>query len=212
MELGGNEAWRAFWHSHPEGGGGRGEEGVWEGVVAERYDGPVGEEYKERLACKVEGREFVPLPKKERRVPAAAAAAAAAAAGGVAGSSGASTPLGGRASPTSGRSASPALGGSRKERNESYFARMGSENAGRPEDVPPNQGGKYAGFGSGFVPEGSGRGIGGQEIPGVDEFQKDPMAALSKGLGWFTSTVGKGAKTVNDGWIQPGVQKVGRLV
>lgn len=44
----------------------------------------------------------------------------------------------------------------------------------------------------------------------MDEFQKDPVAALTKGFGWFTTTVGKGAKTVNDGWIQPNVQKVGR--
>ena len=195
MELGGNEAWRAFWDSHPEGGG-RGDKGVWNGVVAERYEGPVGEEYKERLACKVEGREFVPLPKKERK-PAAPAPA-----------SGTSTPIGGRGSPAPGRTASPAMGGTRKERNEAYFAKMGSENAGRPEDVPPSQGGKYGGFGSGFVAEGPGKGIGGQGIPGVDEFQKDPMAALTKGFGWFTTTVGKGAKTVNEGWIQPGMQKV----
>ncbi|KAL8632559.1 hypothetical protein Q9189_001711 [Teloschistes chrysophthalmus] len=45
-------------------------------------------------------------------------------------------------------------------------------------------------------------------LPGVDEFQKDPVAALTKGLGWFTTTVGKSAKSVNDGWIQPNVQKL----
>ena len=201
MELGGNAAWRSFWDNHPEGGG-HGSKGVWNGVVAERYEGDVGEEYKERLAAKVEGREFVPLPKKERKQVAPAVVG-----------SGTSTPMGGRGSPApaaAGRTASPALGGTRKERNEAYFAKMGNENAGRPEDVPPNQGGKYGGFGSGFVAEGPGKGIGGQGIPGVDEFQKDPMAALSKGFGWFTTTVGKGAKTVNDGWIQPGMQKVRR--
>jgi ADP-ribosylation factor GTPase-activating protein 1 len=200
MEEGGNQAWRDFWDNHPEGGG-AGNKGVWTAVVPERYDGPVGEEYKERLACKVEGREFVPLPKKERK-PAAASKSS---------TSGTSTPLagaGGRASPAPARTASPALGGSRKDRNEAYFAKMGAENASRPDDLPPNQGGKYAGFGSGFVPEGSGRGVGGQGIPGVDEFQKDPMAAISKGFGWFTSAVGKSAKSVNDGFIQPNMQKV----
>ena len=45
-------------------------------------------------------------------------------------------------------------------------------------------------------------------MPGVDDFQKDPVAALTKGFGWFTSTVGKQAKTVNDGWVKPTAQKV----
>lgn len=196
MEEGGNSAWREFWDNHPEGGG-KSAKGTWNGVVAERYEGPVGEEYKERLACKVEGREFVPLPKKEKKQSAAVAA----------GGPATSTQIGGRGSPAP-RSASPALSGSRKERNESYFARKGAENAGRPDDLLPSQGGKYGGFGSGFAPEGPSRGVGGQGIPGVDEFQNDPMAAISKGFGWFTSTVGKGAKSMNDGFIQPNMQKV----
>ena len=212
MELGGNQAWHDFWDNHPEGGAGSdsARKGVWSGVVVDRYDGPVGEEYKERLACKVEGREFVPLPKKERKAPAQTATGV---------GSGTSTPNRvGRGSPAPAaalgggvaRTASPALGGARKERNEAYFAKMGAENSSRPDDVPPSQGGKYGGFGSGFVPEGPGKGVGGQGIPGADEFQKDPMAALTKGFGWFTTTVGKGAKNVNDGWIQPGMQKVSR--
>jgi ADP-ribosylation factor GTPase-activating protein 1 len=45
-------------------------------------------------------------------------------------------------------------------------------------------------------------------IPGVDEFQKDPVAALTKGFGWFTTAVGKGAKTVNDSYIQPAAKTV----
>lgn len=32
---------------------------------------------------------------------------------------------------------------------DSFFARKQQENAGRPEGLPPNQGGKYVGFGSG---------------------------------------------------------------
>ncbi|KAI4271287.1 MAG: hypothetical protein L6R38_006903 [Xanthoria sp. 2 TBL-2021] len=55
---------------------------------------------------------------------------------------------------------------------------------------------------------GGGGGGKGEGIPGVDEFQKDPVAALTKGFGWFTTTVGKSAKSVNDGWIQPNVQKL----
>ncbi|XP_057334835.1 ADP-ribosylation factor GTPase-activating protein 1 isoform X1 [Microplitis mediator] len=34
-----------------------------------------------------------------------------------------------------------------KSQTESFFARVQNENAGRPENIPPNQGGKYGGFG-----------------------------------------------------------------
>lgn len=202
MEEGGNAAWHAFWEKHPDGGAGRvvAGSGAWDAMVADRYAGDVGEEYKERLAAKAEGREYVPPPKKERKGPAARA---------VGGGSGAGSPMG-RASPGPG-SGSPAVGG-RKEKNEAYFAKMGQDNANRSADLPPSQGGKYAGFGSAPAPEPAGGSAGGQGIPGVDEFQKDPVAALSKGFGWFTSTVGKSAKSVNEGWIQPSVQKVGATV
>ena len=45
-------------------------------------------------------------------------------------------------------------------------------------------------------------------LPGLDDLQKDPVAALSKGFGWFTTTVGKTAKSVNEGWVQPTAAKV----
>ena len=210
MELGGNKAWRAFWEGHVEGGrkidGGGAERtssSSWEALpteeaIHERYSGEVGEEYKERLTAKVEGREYVPVPifrkaegrKMENATPRSG------------------TPLG-RASPGA-RSGSPAVGANpRKERNEAYFAKLGNENKSRPADLPPSQGGKYAGFGSGPPPPTVSQAESGEaELPGVDEFQKDPVAALTKGFGWFTTTVGKGAKTVNEGWIQPTAQKV----
>ena len=189
MEEGGNAAWRAFWDGHELGGRDPAQKQGWDGVVVERYDGPVGEEYKERLAATVEGREYVPLPKRETVVGRTGSPAVAGIAGGAGGGIG--------------------VGGMRKEKNEAFFAKMGAENASRSEDLPPNQGGKYAGFGSGFVPEGQDQKKKKVEgIPGVDEFQKDPVAALSKGFGWFTSAVGKQAKSVNEGWLQPNMQKV----
>ena len=192
MDLGGNHAWRAFWDERRAPGGKE-----WDDTtLEERYAGDLGEEWKERLACKVERREFAGVPKPAKRT------------GGIPGT---------KTSPM--RTTSPGVGADppsrRKEQNEAYFARMGGENANRSTDLPPSQGGKYAGFGSEPAPPTSsaraGKGEDGGEsnvLPGVDEFQKDPVAALTKGLGWFTTTVGKGAKTVNDGWIQPTAQKV----
>lgn len=188
MDLGGNTAWRAFWEEKENKKNHEGQK--WEDIpLEERYGGDVGEEWKERLACRVEGREFMGLPKPLKRADASPATTA--------------SPM---------RTTSPAA--KQRELNEAFFARMGGENANRPADLPPSKGGKYAGFGSEPATansSGVGRGNGADEtaaLPGVDDFQKDPVAALTKGLGWFTSTVGKGAKTVNDGWIQPTAQKV----
>ena len=198
MELGANSNWREFWEGKTGqkwGKPGQGGDGEAMRLVCERYGGDEGEEYKERLGCKVDGREFSGMPVKERKrmesrgmEPSTART---------------SSPLG----------AAGAAGGprSQKAQNEDFFARKGNENASRPEGMAPSQGGKYGGFGSEPAVSTSrdGGSGGGGALPGVDDFQKDPVAALSKGLGWFTSTVGKGAKTVNDGWIQPTAQKVG---
>lgn len=193
MDLGGNNAWRAFWEEKQGGKSGL----KWEDIsLEERYSGEVGEEWKERLACRVEGREFIAVPKPPKRAQATSKV----------------TPA--RTASPGVSSAGPGVPSKRKEQNEAFFARMGGENANRSADLPPSQGGKYAGFGSGPAPSGAGRGEGAGEggaLPGVDEFQKDPVAALTKGLGWFTTTVGRGAKTVNDGWIQPTAQKVRML-
>ena len=177
MELGGNNAWKEFWLQ-----ANGGDEAAWEHLgVEERYSGDVGDEWKERLSAKVEGRDYIPVPKAEKKKPIPRSSA----------------------SLSSSRSASPSVN-PRKERNEAFFAKLGNENASRPADVAPSQGGRYGGFGSEPLPRYEER----QGIPGVNELTQDPVAALTKGFGWFTATVGKSAKNVNEGWIQPAAQKV----
>jgi ADP-ribosylation factor GTPase-activating protein 1 len=204
MAAGGNKPWKLFFDAHASNKlEGRTFE---DSTIQERYDSEAGEEWKERLSAKVEGREFVPGEKPKKAPAPAKAVASKVAVGGVGSRSG--TPLGKSVSNTAAagslgsRSASPSLGTatmSKKTQNEAYFARMGAENAGRPDDLPPNQGGKFSGFGSDWTPPSQQRqGAGG--IPGADEFQKDPVAALTKGFGWLSSTVTKGA--------QAGLQKV----
>jgi hypothetical protein len=192
MRLGGNAAWRRFFEEHED----TKMRGVtWEeATIAERYSGEVGEEWKERLSAKVEGREYVPTTKKvvnkAERVRD-------------------QTPLGGKGSRTASPSFGSAGGGTgpgtgKTKVDDKYFARLGQDNASRPEDLPPSQGGKYAGFGN--MPAGQQKREAG--LPGVDELQKDPIAALTKGFGWFASTVSKTAKTVNDDFIQPTAKQV----
>lgn len=202
MRLGGNTTWRTFFENHAD----TKMRGLsWDdATIAERYGGDAGEEYKERLTAKVEGRAYVPGERKPKPTPAPASASASAAAS----VSSRSTPLGGS------RTQSPALAGTtaaaaaaagasaggRIKVDERYFARLGAENAARPEHLPPSQGGKYTGFGSSPPPS---QAAGSEGLPGLDDLQRDPMAALSKGFGWFTNTVTKTAKTVNSDYIQP---------
>ncbi|TKA76427.1 hypothetical protein B0A55_05192 [Friedmanniomyces simplex] len=83
---------------------------------------------------------------------------------------------------------------------------MGNENASRPDNVAPAQGGKYAGFGSAPAP-GTSNTAGGS-VPSADDFQKDPVAALTKGFGWLSSTVSKQAATVHKSYIAPSVKSL----
>ena len=187
MEEGGNIAWRDFWVQHAEGGSG--DKTVWDSTsIEDRYRNGVGDEYKERLSAKVEGRDYVPPKKVEKKKPVNPGERSSSQASSI-------------------RSGSPAMGlvGGKKQQNEAYFAKLGNENATRSADLPPSQGGKFAGFGS--APPEPVKGNDGA-MPGVDEFQKDPVAAITKGFGWFTATVGKGAKSINEGYIQPTAQKV----
>jgi ADP-ribosylation factor GTPase-activating protein 1 len=207
MESGGNKAWRDFFNTHETtkitGVG-------WdEATVAERYSGEVGEEWKERLTAKIEGRKYA----SGKQTPAVAPDTKLSRTESTTGGSRSATPMGrDRLANPSLRSASPTPSlvtstlGSRKARNEEYFAKLGNDNASRPDGLPPSQGGKYSGFGSApFEPESSGDT---PNLPGVDELTKDPVAALTKGFGWFTTTVGKSAKSMNESWIQPTAQKV----
>jgi ADP-ribosylation factor GTPase-activating protein 1 len=208
MKSGGNKPWRDFYNAHETVKSG--ESKKWEDAsINERYDSEAGDEWKERLSAKVEGRE-VDLSKVVKQADRQKSAMKSPGTGGGLGSqtgSRSNTPLSRTRTNDSGPRSStpssmtggsgPSLGtsslnpqASRKAQNEAYFSRMGAENATRPDDVPPNQGGKYGGFGSSPWPEDERKG----GSPGLDEFQKDPVAALSKGFGWLSATVGKGAQ------------------
>ena len=210
MAAGGNKPFQEFFNAHPSNI--KDSRTFADSSIQDRYDSEAGDEWKERLSCKVEGREFdkSTLPKRTAKKDAGA---------------GANVPLSGRASGPGSRSqtplsktrsneagprsASPALGTSslsKKAQNEAFFARMGSENANRRDDVAPNQGGKYAGFGS--EPDHWKKDDEPGAPPALDDFQKDPMGALTKGFGWLGASVSKAGKTGYEGWVKPGMQKV----
>lgn len=189
MSMGGNKPWKDFFDGH--------ESNKLQGrtfdecTIQERYDSEAGEEWKERLTAKVEGKEYVPSTKPA--VP-------------VVRTKPSDSPAGSRSQTPLARTASPSAGSSQKSQNEAYFARMGQANASRAEGLAPSQGGKYAGFGSDPTPAAGSSNA--AAIPGVDDFQKDPVAALTKGFGWLSSTITKQAKTGYDGYVKPNMQKV----
>ncbi|KAL6772099.1 hypothetical protein ACKKBG_A28930 [Auxenochlorella protothecoides x Auxenochlorella symbiontica] len=72
---------------------------------------------------------------------------------------------------------------------DTFFARRVAENAGRPSDLPPSQGGKYVGFGSTPSPR---PGAGGER--GVE----DVTQLLSKGLSGLGSLASAAAATARE--------------
>lgn len=197
MRLGGNNNWKKFFDEHED----TQMRGLtWDdATIAERYNGVVGEEWKERLSAKVEGKEYVPNEKTSTPVAPSTLQTKGLAAG--SDGSRATTPLSGTAN---NRSQSPA--GGKVKVDDKYFESLGTANASRPEDLPPSQGGKYAGFGNTPTPKQD------KELPKLEDLQKDPLAALSKGFGWFSSTVTKTASSVNKDFIQPTTKQASHMV
>ncbi|KIX09520.1 uncharacterized protein Z518_00600 [Rhinocladiella mackenziei CBS 650.93] len=198
MQYGGNKAWQDFYNKNSP-------IPFDEATIKERYDSEIGEEWKERLTAQVEDREFdkAAFLKERQAMLQKQTSRSATPAGGVRSNNNGSTAGSRTASP------GPVPGKGRitaeqKAQNEAYFARMGEANASRPDNLPPSQGGKYRGFGS--APPEPPQQV--SAMPTADEFSKDPMAALTKGLGWFGAAVGKQAKMVNDSYIQPSARNI----
>lgn len=215
MAAGGNKPFQDFFNTHASNTkDGRTFEAS---SISERYDSEAGDEWKERLSCKVEDREFdksnLPkrLPKKEATAGGMGGNAPLTGRASAAGSR-SQTPLGKTRSNDVTRSGSPSLGtnamSSQKSKNEAYFAKMGADNANRPDGVAPNQGGKYGGFGSEPDHWKKDNNESFDQPPELGDFQKDPVAALTKGFGWLGASVSKVGKTGYEGWVKPGMQKV----
>lgn len=72
---------------------------------------------------------------------------------------------------------------------ESFFARKQMENASRPDNLPPSQGGKYVGFGSG-----GGRPPPARGPPAGGDVLNDSVAVLSQGFSRFTAVATSAAQ------------------
>jgi ADP-ribosylation factor GTPase-activating protein 1 len=161
-------------------------------TIQEKYQSEFAKLYKEKLTAELEGREWT-APAPSTTVPSFASAMPAAAMG--AGAGAAQPGLQGHDLPS-------------KQDNEDYFGRMGVQNQTRAEGVPPSQGGKYVGFGSG--------GPAGSPSSGVANLLEDPLAALSKGWSLFASSATTALGVLGEGAVKgaklaaQGAEELGR--
>lgn len=185
MELGGNEKCAEYFESN----------GIdLKSDAKIKYDNPIAEDYKEKLTCELEGKEFTPrdyskLEIKKTDLPVKSSTPS---------SISSNTPI-------ASRRGTPSLPSDQKAKNESYFATLGAKNDSRPDHLPPNQGGKFQGFGNTPAPK-TNQG-GSLSSFTVDNFQKDPLGTFSKGWSLFSSSVSKSLDEVNESVIKPSVQQ-----
>lgn len=187
MEKGGNDRLKKYFE----------ENGIDLSLDAKKkYDNYVAEDYKELLACEVEGREYVPKDRSKEKMASSSDNADSAANSASEANSG----------PIQSRRTNSPFPADQKEKNEAYFAKLGAANSSRPADVPPSQGGKYAGFGNTPAPLNSNRGTLSNFT--LETFQNDPLGTFSKGWGLFSSSVAKSMTEVHESVIKPGINQL----
>ncbi|KAI5959566.1 uncharacterized protein KGF55_005210 [Candida pseudojiufengensis] len=193
MEIGGNERLKKYFV----------ENGIDLTLPAKlKYDNYVAEDYKEILTCEVEGKEFVPKDHSGETLPDKNSEA-----NSIKSSSSSLNNKNSSSSASNTRSGLNQNGSShdQRQKNEAYFANLGAKNESRPDDLPPNQGGKYSGFGN--TPQSNSSNNTNSSLSGftVDNFQKDPLGTFTKGWGLFSSSVAKSVQEVNNSVIKPGL-------
>lgn len=178
MELGGNARATDFFKGYPEYRPNM--------PIKEKYNADFAEDYREKLAATCTGVEWVKSVRKPKPAPISRTA----------------SPASFSSAPTS--RPQQAVSESQKAQNESFFATMGNKNATRSSELPPSQGGKYVGFGSGAVEQPK---TGRTALDGLTQAD-DPLAVLSRGWGFFSKTVANTAKTVQEQYLQPGLERI----
>ncbi|KAJ3384252.1 DNA repair protein rad16 [Entophlyctis sp. JEL0112] len=156
MRLGGNTNALEFFKAHPS----------WREKmpISEKYNSEFARWYKDKLSAECEGRSWV-RPNPSTATPNQVQSAQ----------------LSHQSGQYSNSSSSSMNGNSSFRVNDAYFASKGVENQNRPSNLPPSQGGKYAGFGSTPAPSAQQSG----------DILADPLQTLSMGWSMFSSTLTK---------------------
>ncbi|KAJ3011149.1 Zn finger-containing GTPase- Activating Protein for ARF [Thoreauomyces humboldtii] len=186
MTTGGNKKCNDFFKTFPEYSPNM--------TIQEKYDSEWAQQYREKLNAECEGRPWTAPPRSTKvdsprgtASPRPTGSPALGRTSNLASGGGMYAGSGNGGYQASGQGGEGYQGGNldQKSRNEEYFARKGAENANRSTEVPPNQGGKYQGFGnSAYTPPSANNG-GGGNVNILD----DPIAAVSKGWSFLAPTL-----------------------
>ncbi|BGP12341.1 ADP-ribosylation factor GTPase-activating protein gcs1 [Rhodosporidiobolus nylandii] len=212
MKAGGNAKCREFFEANGQ---------RWKGQpLADKYATHTATLYREKLLAEAEGRPWIPSSPPTPSAPSPSNGGGTGSlrkprASGLSSASVSSTPRTGSPAAAAGAGAGAGAGGlPSREQNEDFFARMGNANASRPDHLPPSQGGKYQGFGSGGAASSSSGGQGGNSnplssraLPGLEDLRDDPVGALGKGWGFLGAALGAVGKTVNESVLQPTLER-----
>ncbi|CCH61988.1 hypothetical protein TBLA_0G00390 [Henningerozyma blattae CBS 6284] len=195
MEKGGNEPFTEYMKSH----------GIDITLPQKfKYDNPIAQDYKEKLTCLIEDKEFVEPthpefdPSKLGKVAPVVYTTLNNANNNDKEQS--STPMESIISSKS--TATP----SQQLKNEAYFARLGEANQNRSTDLPPSQGGKYQGFGN-TMPVNNSSTPNANSTVSLENFQKDPLGTFTKGWSLFSSAVSQSFDDLNQNVIKPKVDQ-----
>lgn len=232
MDLGGNARAVEFFKKSPEFSD--------DMTIEKKYTSRFAQDYREKLAAECEGKAWAPTASSEAspRIPTANSPSTSrrsttgtstgiqrtASADSVSSRSSSRVPM--RRNPSANSKSSPGTSrrvendtgsgtSSPRGGNEKYFAKLGEANESRPADLPPNQGGRYAGFGN--TPDTVSPTTPG--IPDIGDLLVDPLGTLSKGLSLLslgaTSALGhavEGARNLNASILQPATERLTETV
>jgi len=215
MEMGGNKKAKEFFESQPDYSSSM--------SLPDKYNSHFATLYREKLTAEVEGRSWTPssAPVASTKRPSSSASVRSlnktalgsqrtGSAPSLSSAQRTRSPLTNEYSASSG-----GLSNNNKERNEEYFARLGNENDTRPDHLPPNQGGKYTGFGNPAFQSQAPK----KDIPDMNDIINDPMQALTKGWSLLSVAAVEGAKYAahgaeqftkyaNDNYVRPASQQL----
>ncbi|RUP48419.1 hypothetical protein BC936DRAFT_144590 [Jimgerdemannia flammicorona] len=187
QQLGGNARAREFFQGHPDYSSTM--------SLSEKYNSEFAAQYREKLSAEVEGRPWTPSAiTSTKRSSSSASVRSMSRPGSAASNVSRSTSTASLSRPANGNGGYGTAYGNGdgatgympdKVRNEQYFATLGRENENRPDNLPPNQGGKFTGFGN---PAFENQSRSNTAVPDLNDIINDPMQALTKG--WSLLSVG----------------------
>ncbi|KAI8584151.1 hypothetical protein K450DRAFT_218416 [Umbelopsis ramanniana AG] len=193
MDLGGNKKAKEFFESQPDYQSSM--------PLPDKYNSHFATMYREKLTAEVEGKPWTPssAPAASTKRPSSSASVRSLNKTTLGTQRTGSAPSLGSAqrtrSPLTNEYTSSNLAGNNKERNEEYFAKLGNENETRPDYLPPNQGGKYQGFGNPAFQSQTSK----KDVPDMNDIMNDPMQALTKGWSLLSVAAVESAKYAAQG-------------